>query len=231
MSAAEPRAIRLVRYNWVAGQTAPTLLVMLPGVNIRAEDFVAHDFVAALQARYDAVDLLIAEPDIDFYLDGSIRQRLEAMLAEEASAYRHLWLGGISLGALGALLVAASGQVRIGQVRIDGLVLLAPFIGVPGLVAEIERAGGLQAWQPGMIAHNDGERRVCAWLKAYVENRTDRPALHLGYGNSDRFAPASRLLAAGLPSARCHTVEGGHDWPTWKALWARILDARPFIET
>jgi hypothetical protein len=226
VSAAEPHAIRLVRHHRVAGQTAPTLLVLLPGMNIRAEDFVAHDLVTSLQTRDDAVDLLIAEPDIGDYLDGSIRQRLEAMLAEEAPSYRHLWLGGISLGALGALLVAAAGRVRI-----DGLLLLAPFIGVAGLIAEIERAGGLRAWEPGAIASNDGERRVCAWLKASVEKQTDRPRLHLGYGNNDRFAPASRLLAAGLPPAWCHVVNGGHDWPTWKALWTRILDTRPFIET
>jgi hypothetical protein len=226
LALAEPHEIRLVRHPLVAGQTAPTLLVLLPGVNIRAEDFVAYDFVATLQGHGDAIDLLIAEPDLDFYLDGSIGRRLEAMLAEEAPPYGRLWLGGISLGALGALLVAASGGINI-----DGILLLAPFIGVPGLIAEIDRAGGLRTWQPGAIAGNDGERRVCAWLKTYIEKQAYRPNLQLGYGNSDRFAPASRLLAACLPPERCHTTEGGHDWPTWKALWARILDARPFIET
>jgi hypothetical protein len=226
MSAAEPHVIRLVRHPRQPGQTAPTLLVLLPGVNIRAEDFVVHDFVAALQAREAAVDLLIAEPDIDFYLDGTIRHRLETMLAEEGSSYRHLWLGGISLGALGALLVAAAGGVAV-----DGLLLLAPFIGVPGLIAEIERAGGLAAWQPGAIADNDGERRVCAWLKNHIEAGAGRPVVQLGYGTSDRFAAASRLLAARLSPARCHVAEGGHDWPTWTTLWTRLLDARPFTES
>lgn len=227
MAAAEPHAIRLVRHPRMAGKTAPILLALLPGVNIRAEDFVAHDFVAMLQERNEAVDLLIAEPDLDFYLDGSILCRLEAMLAEEMPPYRQLWLGGISLGALGALLVAAGDRIHV-----DGLLLLAPFIGIPGLIAEIERAGGWSAWQPGEIARNDGERRVCAWLKTYIGTQARRPNLQLGYGNSDRFAPASRLLARGLPPAQCHIAEGGgHDWPTWKALWARILDARPFIET
>jgi hypothetical protein len=226
VAAAEPHAIRLVRHPRTAGQTAPILLVLLPGVNIRAEDFVAHDFVAMLRARADTVDLVIAEPEIDFYLDGSITRRLETMLAEETPRYAQLWLGGISLGALGALLVGAGGRIAV-----DGLVLLAPFVGVPGLIAEIEHAGGFRAWQPGPIARNDGERQVCAWLKTYIETEARRPRLQLGYGNSDRFAPASRLLAEGLPPSRCHIAAGGHDWPTWKALWARILDARPFIET
>jgi hypothetical protein len=223
----EPHGIRLARHKWVVGQIAPTLLVLLPGVNISAEDFVAHDFVTTLQAGADPVDLLIAEPDLDFYLDGTIRRRLEAMLAEEAPSYRRLWLGAISLGALGALLVTASGGIGV-----DGVVLLAPFIGVPGLIAEIDRAGGLQLWQPGEIARNDGERRVCAWLKTYFATQAQRPILQLGYGSSDRFAPASRLLAAGLPPARCQVAEGGaHDWPTWKALWVRILEKHPFLET
>jgi hypothetical protein len=219
-------AIRLVRHPRQPGKIAPTLLVLLPGVNIRAEDFSTHDFVAALHARQDAVDLLIAEPDLDFYLEGSIGHRLETMLADEASAYRRLWLGGISLGALGALLVAAAGRVSI-----DGLLLLAPFIGVPGLIAEIERAGGFTAWRPGAIASNDGERGVCAWLKSHMETQAGRPILYLGSGSEDRFAAASRLLAAGLPPAQCHFTAGGHDWPTWTALWATLLDARPFIET
>jgi hypothetical protein len=175
VAAAEPHAIRLVRHPRTAGQTAPILLVLLPGVNIRAEDFVAHDFVAMLQARADTVDLVIAEPEIDFYLDGSITRRLETMLGEEAPRYAQLWLGGISLGALGALLVGAGGRIAV-----DGLLLLAPFIGVPGLIAEIAHAGGFRAWQPGPIARNDGERQVCAWLKTYIETEARRRACNLG---------------------------------------------------
>jgi pimeloyl-ACP methyl ester carboxylesterase len=226
VASTEPHAIGVVHHPRRKHQTASTLLVLLPGVNIRAEDFVAHDFVSTLQAREDSVDLLIAEPDLDFYLDGTILRRLETCLAEEATGYRRLWLSGVSLGALGALLVAAGGRVSV-----DGLLLLAPFIGTPGLIAEIERAGGFPAWQPGEIARNDGERRVCAWLKTYIETQAGRPILQLGCGICDRFAAASRLLAAGLPPARCHVADGGHDWPTWKTLWTSILDARPFIET
>ncbi len=226
MEPTEPHAIRLTRHPRRPDKPAPVLLVLLPGVNIHAEDFAAHDFVAMLRAREDVVDLLIAEADLDFYLDGTIAQRLEAMLADEAPRHRRLWLGGISLGAFGTLLAAAGGRIAV-----DGLLLLAPFLGTSGLIAEIERAGGFPSWRPRAIVNNDGERRVCAWLKTYVETQARRPILQLGYGNSDRFAPGCRLLAACLSPARCHIVGGGHDWPTWKALWTRIPDARPFIET
>jgi len=34
------------------------------------------------------------------------------------------------------------------------------------------------------------------------------------------------LLAAALPPSSVDIVPGGHDWPTWRALWDRFLDAR-----
>ncbi len=51
------------------------------------------------------------------------------------------------------------------------------------------------------------------------------PTLHLGFGTEDRFAAAHRLLAALLPVERVAMLGGGHDWPTWEALWECMLDA------
>jgi hypothetical protein len=201
-----------------------TLLILLPGLNIRADDFVVQGFVAMLHNGEEAVDLVIAEPDLDFYLDGTVTLRLRAVIAEQnCPPYDRIWLGGISLGCFGALL-AASASAEV----IDGVVLLAPFLGTPGLIAEVKRAGGLATWEPGALADNDGERRLLAWLKSYLQDGRQRPILHLGYGLSDRFAAAAGLLAAGLSSQHVHVADGGHDWPTWTRLWGRMLDARPF---
>jgi alpha-beta hydrolase superfamily lysophospholipase len=205
---------------------ASTLLVLLPGVNIRAVDFSAQGFVAMLQARGEALDLAILEPAIDHYLDGTIASRLLATVAVLRRAHhRRLWLAGVSLGAFGALLAAAERPHTV-----DGAMLISPFLGNPGLIAEVKRAGGLALWQPGTIAANDGERRVLAWLKSHLEATERRPALHLGYGRSDRFVDGALLLAAELPSRHIHVAEGGHDWPTWIRLWRCILDARPYSE-
>jgi pimeloyl-ACP methyl ester carboxylesterase len=216
--------VGLVSHLSPRSDASPTLLIFLPGFNIRAEDFIAQGFVAMLHDGEDAVDLAIAEPDLDCYLDGTLTRYLRALIADrDRQPYQRVWVGGISLGGFGALL-AASGSPE----TIDGVVLLSPFLGAPGLIAEVRRAGGLATWLPGAIADNDGERRVLAWLKSYLQAGRKQPILQLGYGQSDRFAAAATLLAAALPPQHVHVIEGEHDWPTWTKLWRHILDARPF---
>ena len=203
---------------------APTLLILLPGFNIRADDFVVQGFVAMLHDGEDAVDLVIAEPDLDCYLDGTLARRIRPVIADRnRRPYQRVWLGGISLGCFGALLAASAAPETI-----DGVVLLSPYLGAPGLIAEVKRAGGLATWQPGVIADNDSERQVLAWLKSYLQTGRKRPLLQLGYGQSDRFIAAAILLATALPPQQVHVAGGGHDWPTWVKLWRHILDARPF---
>jgi alpha-beta hydrolase superfamily lysophospholipase len=216
--------IKLVFHPSPHHRNKPALLILLPGFDINADEFGTHGLVAALHDGEDAVDLVIAEPNLDFYLDGTITRRLVAAIGEQTRRpYRGVWLGGISLGCFGALLAASESPQAI-----DGMVLLAPFLGIPGLIAEVERAGGLATWQPGVIATNDDERRVLAWLKTHLREGRRRPLLHVGYGRSDRFAGAALLLAAGLPPHQIHAVEGRHDWATWAELWRRMLGTRPF---
>jgi hypothetical protein len=47
----------------------------------------------------------------------------------------------------------------------------------------------------------------------------------LGYGREDRFAQAHALMAEALGPDAAHVVSGGHDWPTWIALWEYFLDS------
>ena len=208
------------------------LLVMLPGAGHGADDFVRAGFIAELRERNLQVDVLAVDAHSHFYLDKSIVTRLHeeviapALVARPAPA--SLWLLGISLGGMGASLYA-----RAHPGTVAGLVLLAPFFAVRGTIAEVTRAGGLAQWQPGAVAADDEERLLLQWLKAY---RADRPgdssagladavpAIRLGYGTNDRYAPASSLLEARLPAAQVATVAGGHDWDTWIVLWRQLLD-------
>lgn len=202
---------------------APVLLILLPGFGMCADDFVSHGFIAAARQHAPTVDILVAEPDLDCYLDGKVAGDLASLVAaQRAAGYSRIWMGGISLGCFGALLAAS------GCDAIEGLILLAPFLGTQGLIAEIERAGGLHAWEPGEVAENDSERRLLAWVAHRGRVAAERPLIHLGYGVSDRFAAASRLLAAILPPGRTHALEGSHDWPSWARLWRSLLAADPF---
>jgi pimeloyl-ACP methyl ester carboxylesterase len=199
------------------------LLIVLPGFGMHAEDFVSQGFIAEARRRAPTTDILVAEPDLDLYLNGAVAGHLTRLVATQCAAgYARLWIGGISLGCFGALLAASQCDA------VEGLILLAPFLGTPGLIAEIEEAGGLRAWNPGEIAEHDLERRLLAWLACRAQNAGDKPFIHLGYGVSDRFAAASRLLAAILPPGRSHVLDGAHDWPCWGRLWQSLLAADPF---
>lgn len=200
----------------------PSLVMFLPGFDMHAEDFVRHGFVDRTRHCLPESDILIAEPDLDLYLEGTVGTRLAALLRSAAIGHRRVWLAGISLGCFGALLLDE------GPIPIEGIVLLAPFLGTAGLVAEIHRAGGLRTWEPAELAEDDHERRLLARLKSYGLEPARWPALWLGYGRSDRFAAASRLLAELLPPARIFEIEGAHDWPSWARLWDRILAAGAF---
>lgn len=200
--------------------TGRALLVMVPGAYFRPGDFADHGFLAALRQHATPVDAVVAELPDDRYLDGGVAPWLHAEIVTPAlaSGYRRLWLLGISLGAMGALLYAQAHPAAI-----EGIILLAPFLGTRGLIAEVRAAGGLASWEPGPFPPMDIERRLLAGLKAGLP-----PRLHLGYGASDRYATSSQLLAAHLPAGRVVVAEGGHDWPTWERLWRDILDTAPF---
>ena len=198
---------------------AGALLVLLHGAGDRAEHFARHGLIADVRARAWAVDIVAVDAHADNYLDKSVITRLhqEVIAPELAARPRPLWIAGISLGGMGACLYA-----RAHPGAVTGLLLLAPFLAVRGTIAEVTRAGGLAAWQPGAIAPDDDERLLLRWLKEWQAGTG--PDIWLGYGTNDRYAPASALLAARLAPERVLTQPGGHDWPTWQALWPCLLD-------
>lgn len=219
---------------------ADTLLVMLPGSFDEPEDFVKQGFVAAVRERRLKVDLAIVDAHVGYYADKTVIDRLQADVVAPARAnaqsnaqagrYAHIWFAGISIGALGSMLFAEAHPEGI-----DGVAVLGPYLGTRMTSNEIERAGGLARWTPpsGQLAPDDVDTRLWRWLKpadAHEAPPLDAPpraAFYLGYGLDDRFAYSDALLAAALRPDQVFTTEGGHDWPTWRLLWDRMLDAMP----
>ncbi|TCV87468.1 alpha/beta fold hydrolase [Sulfurirhabdus autotrophica] len=197
------------------------VLVLLPGAKDRPQDFVGHGFIQAVRERNLPIDVVAVDAHVDYYLEGNIVETLrhDIISALQEKKYCRIWVLGISIGGLGALSFA-----RKYPALVEGVFLLAPFLGVRGTIAEVVRAGGLNNWNPGYIAPEDHERERLAWLKTFPSSEVPMPNIYLGYGKEDRYAPASILLAERLPPHHVLALNGGHDWQTWIALWRGLLD-------
>jgi pimeloyl-ACP methyl ester carboxylesterase len=208
-----------------AGVVAPTRVLLLPAAYCMPEDFLREGFARAARERHLPVDLVFVELKLQHLTDRTILRRLrhEIVLPARASGCRSIWLGGISLGGFIAMAYAA----RFTR-EVDGLCLLAPYLGNHIVVGEIERARGLDGWTPGHLAEDDDERRIWQFIKEQRDRTSPRPApeLHLGFGSEDRFADSHRLLAAALAPDSVDVVPGGHEWPAWRQLWENFLDTR-----
>jgi pimeloyl-ACP methyl ester carboxylesterase len=194
-------------------------MVWLPGAYHTPEDFLAAGFSQAAQARQAPLDLMFVDLEPAHVGDRSPLEQLRSDILLPARAGGvAVWLGGISLGGLFALDYAASYPDEL-----DGLCLLAPYLGNRILIREIVGAPGLAGWEPGELAQTDEERRIWRHIKT---RRGDSQTLYLGFGQSDRFAQAHRLLAETLPSDSVDVIAGGHEWSTWLRLWENFLQSR-----
>jgi pimeloyl-ACP methyl ester carboxylesterase len=205
-----------------------TLLVMLPGASSLPEEFLREGFVRALRERRLAVDVVLVDAHPGYYKDRTVLDRLQADVIAPARAkgYRKIWLVGVSLGGLGALI-----QARAQPADADGLMLLAPYLGEPRITDAVRSDGGLKAWRGAVPdpVPDDLDLRLWQWLQAYATDPAQRPPLTLGYALGDRLAPANQLLADSLPADKVFTTAGGHDWPEWRRLWNRMLDSAAFV--
>lgn len=200
-----------------------TLVVFLPGRGSQVRSFSEEGLVQAVRLRRPELDLVGVEAHLGYYADRTLTLRLKEDIVAPAQklGYRNIWLVGISMGGLGALLydTAYPGDLA-------GICLLAPYLGEGSLLEEITRAGGLAKWEPGPGPSSDLEREIWQRLKAYADVQKSTGRVYLGFGTEDRFAQTDGFFAGLLPAGQVVTAKGGHDWPTWRILWERMLQSR-----
>lgn len=202
------------------------MLVLLPGMGDSADDFVERGFVAEVQRRGLAVDLVAAQATLGYYAKGTFTNRLyeDVMKPRLGRAYREVWLAGVSMGGMGSLLYARSRPAG----EVSGVIAIAPYLGDRAVLDAINRGGGLARWKAPArvdpITEDNWQPELWRYLQAVTQGREQGPLLHVAYGIDDRLAPADSLLAAALPRSRVYVRGGGHDWPTWRSLFARFLD-------
>ncbi len=195
---------------------ASQLFVMLPGAAMRPEEIFEAGCADAIARRGMPLDLLAVDIDHLGLDDLGTWEALQTdVLTPARDRGARVWLGGISLGGMVAMAHLAA---RPGAV--DGLCLLAPYAGSRPSLNVIERAGGVDRWQPTAQDLQDPELRVWQWLR---QPPADLPVF-IGHGTEDRFAARIQQVADRFPAASRHTVSGGHDWSAWLPLWERFLD-------
>ncbi|MFV8751980.1 alpha/beta hydrolase [Nannocystaceae bacterium ST9] len=211
-------------YPKSTSEPARALVIMLPGAGDRVGVYDERGFVGALRESGMDVDMLEVDAHYGYYKSRTLMERMGSdVLAPNRDRYDQIWIVGISMGGIGALLTAWTYPEDI-----DGLVLIAPYLGRRKTLEQISRAGGLAKWQPP-AEQGEWDLEIWRMLKQVSEGESDTPQIWLMYGVDDFGVRAHELLAAGLPAERVETTSGGHAWDTWTRLWATLMVARPFV--
>lgn len=210
--------MRKVVVQATPGVVAPMRIALLPGAYQEPEDFKRAGFADAVRARGLALDLEFIAPGLTHLLDRGVLDALhrDFVVPARGAGCRSVWLGGVSLGGFIALAYAESRPQML-----DGLCLLAPYLGNRMVTGEVAQAGGVRNWRPGALGPDDEERRIWALIQRLPQQRL---AVHLGLARQDRFGHGHALFADALPAAAVDRIEGGHDWSAWRQLWDRFLD-------
>ena len=194
----------------------------MPGAYQQPAQFLQAGFDQAVRARAPGVELLLTMPELAHLTDRRWLATLHDQVVAPARAQRDvpLWLGGVSLGAFMALRFAAQYPDSI-----DGLCLLAPYLGSRIIAAEIAAHADITHWQTGALDEDDDERRIWQYI-ARLSNSHPPTRVFVGFGVDDRFADTQHVLVRALASIPSTTrvIEGGHDWPVWRKLWDQFLD-------
>lgn len=221
-----PRPLAVRTYSYNGPLPSRDLIVCLPGIYDEAKDFADWGFVDVVRAYGWPADVLLVDAHYGYYADRTVLEQLhrDVLLPASASGYRAVWLVGVSMGGLGALLYASRHPHEV-----RGVVAIAPFLGRHTLVDEICTSGGLARWA-STVHPRDEIGALWAWTHTHMRHFPVTPELFLAFGNRDIFADAHRLLATSLPAANVLTAVGGHRWPVWLDLWNQFLGRHIAVE-
>jgi len=207
-------------------QPAHRLVVVLPG---RGDDLAALQrtgIAAAIQSQWPDADVVLSGLAMNYYLQGGATRRLhdEIIAPARTRGYRQVWLLGASLGGLGALMYDGQWPGTI-----DGIVLMAPYLGEKPLLRQITAAGGLARWNPGPLPEKiDGhnfQHELWRHLQSWAREPSRANNVWLAYGDHDYLRDTMPSLAPLLPPSHVLVRPGSHDWSVWTPASVEILGA------
>ena len=229
-SPSRPIPILSFRNPRLASTGSQCLVVFIPGFLDSPDSYLDHGFPQDLIGSDAPCDAIGVDLHFRYYSDVGLADIFfeEVLQPATARGYEEIWLVGISMGGLGTLLTASQYSDYV-----DGIILLAPFVGDESVLRAIEAQGGAATWAP--VSGTDASAwtgdnytaKIWSWLRGYASDPESRPPLYIGWGTEDRLGAADRLLADLMPDDHVFTQPGGHNWVTWRPLWRQVLERAP----
>lgn len=211
--------------QWIpAPVKSDQLMIVLPGRGDNLQALSRSGIAAAIQSVRPATDVVLVELTLPYYTARVAPQRLHDEVVEPArhKGYRSIWITGASMGGMGAILYDARYPDSI-----DGMILLAPYLGERDLITEIEQAGGLRGWQPGAFDPGTDAgwpRGLWQHLQTWASKPQRTERVWLAYGERDRLRYAMPGLESVLKDDHVLRVGGGHAWSVWTPAARRLLE-------
>ncbi len=194
-------------------ENSDTLIIMLPGYGDRADTFKDQGF---FDLSPKTIDLISVDAHFGYYEEKSIVERLheDVVLPAKREGYKSIWMLGVSMGAVGAI-----SYLDQHPANVDGLILIAPFLGEREIIEEVIQKGGLRVWEK---TTDNYEQRIWQWLKE-ATIKCDVP-IFLGFGQSDKLILANQLLSAHLSADSVISIPGDHSWKTWRPIYLEMVE-------
>jgi pimeloyl-ACP methyl ester carboxylesterase len=219
-----PIPMRVIHHQNKRAPGHNTLMVFLPGNPSYPDDFSKEQFVFILHDAYPDIDSVAVDASLGYYIKEMLPERLleDVIKPAHAMGYKKVWITGISMGGAGALW-----YIQKYPASVQGILLLAPFLGDEKIIDEIVNAGGLKKWEPSLpLKRKDYQRAQMLWLKQNINPGAKLPFIFLGFGESDRFQQSNMLLADLLPPKQVLMIPGDHDWQTWSTIFKKFIHDR-----
>lgn len=203
-------------------EPARRTVVFLPGRGDDLAGLQRQHAAELVQASWPDADVILAGLTMPYYTSGVANQRLHDEVIVpllKQPGHHPIWLAGISLGGMGALL-----YVDQYPADIDGMLLLSPYLGDAAIRDEIRAAGGIRRWNPGVrqaIGPNTFQRELWRSIAHWRDDPARARTVWLAYGDKERFRAPIELMAALLPADHVLMLPGRHNWK----LWSRTLPA------
>jgi pimeloyl-ACP methyl ester carboxylesterase len=204
-----------------APRAAHRLVVMLPGRGDDLASLERRGIAPIIQSAWPDADVVLTGLTMPYYKQGEATRRLHDEVIDPARRRndREVWIVGISLGGMGALLYD-----RDYPAEVDGMLLMSPYLGEHKIHQEIRDAGGLAQWTPDPaqpIGPATFQRELWRSLKHWSDDASRTRSVWLAYGDSEPFRAPIELISPLLPPDHVLMLQGHHNW----ALWTPALNA------